>query len=241
MIFAVRQLQEKCLEQRQDLYLLFTDLTKAFDTVSRPGLWSILSKLACPSKFISTVWSLHDGMMARVIDNGDVSDSFPVASGVKQGCVLAPTLFRLLFAEMSVGLAKTSAGTMIRYRTDGRFFDLRRLKANTRVQEALVRDFLFADDCALAAHSEEDLQCLDDCFSTAAKAFGLQISIKKTEVLCHAAPGTTQPEPTIKIDGVALKNVEDFTYLGSCLSSSGGLDAEISCRLSNASSAFRRL
>ena len=39
----------------------------------------------------------------------------------------------------------------------------------------------------------------------------------------------------------ALKNVEDFTYLGSCLSSSGGLDTEISCRLSKASSAFERL
>ena len=85
------------------------------------------------------------------------------------------------------------------------------------MQEALVRDFLLADNCALAAHSKEDLQCLADCFSTAAKAFGLTISIKKTEVLCHAAPGTTQPEPSIKIAGAALKNVEDFTYLGSCL------------------------
>ena len=108
------------------------------------------------------------------------------------------------------------------------------------MQEALVRDFLFADDCALAAHPEEDLQCLADCFSTAAKAFGLRVSIKKTEVLCQAAPGTTQPEPSIKIDGTALKNAGDLTYLGSFLSSSGGLDTEI-CRLSKASSAFGRL
>ena len=86
-----------------------------------------------------------------------------------------------MFDEMpSAALAKTSAGTTIRYRIDGRFFDMRRLKGNTKVQEALVRDFLFADDCALAAHSEEDLQCLADCFSNAAKAFGLTISIMKT-------------------------------------------------------------
>ena len=51
----------------------------------------------------------------------------------------------------------------------------------------------------------------------------------------------TQPEPTIKIDEAALKNVEDFTYFGSCLSSSGGLDTEISCRLCKASSTFGRL
>ena len=132
-------------------------------------------------------------------------------------------------------LAKTSAGTMIRYRTDGRLVDLRRLRANTEVQEDLVRDFLFADDCTMAAYSEEDLQCL------AAKAFGLTISVKKTEVLCQTTPGTSQSEPPIKIDGAALKNVEDFTYFGSCLSSSGGLGTEISCRLSKASNAFGRL
>ena len=68
MIFAGRQLREKCLEQRQDLYFLFIDLTKAFDTVSRPGLLSILSKLGCPLKFISMVRSPHDGLMARVIE-----------------------------------------------------------------------------------------------------------------------------------------------------------------------------
>ncbi|XP_071509496.1 uncharacterized protein [Diadema antillarum] len=35
MIFALRQLQEKCREQNQNLYFLFVDLAKAFDTVSR--------------------------------------------------------------------------------------------------------------------------------------------------------------------------------------------------------------
>ena len=67
MIFTVCQLQEKCLEQRQDLYLLFIDLTKAFDTVSRPGLWSILSKLGCPPKFINMMQSLHNGRMVTCL------------------------------------------------------------------------------------------------------------------------------------------------------------------------------
>ncbi|BHF80045.1 hypothetical protein SprV_0702316900 [Sparganum proliferum] len=38
MIFAARQLQEKCQEMRIHLYSAFVDLTKAFDTVSREGL-----------------------------------------------------------------------------------------------------------------------------------------------------------------------------------------------------------
>ena len=242
MIFAVRQLQEKCLEQRQDLHLLFIDLTKAFDTVSRPGLWAILSKLGCPPKFVQITRSLHEGMMARVIETGDISEPFQVTNGVKQGCVLAPTLFSLLFAEMlSTALSKTDAGVTIRYRTDGRFFDLRRLKARTKVRQALVRDLLFADDCALAAHSEADLQELADCFATATKAFGLTISIKKTEVMTQMLPGSSKPQPTIMIEGQALKNVEAFTYLGSRLSADGSLDGEITARLSKASSSFGRL
>ena len=34
MIFAARQVQEKCREQNLDLYMVFVDLTKAFDTIS---------------------------------------------------------------------------------------------------------------------------------------------------------------------------------------------------------------
>ena len=44
MIFTARPLQEKCQEQNVDLYMTFVDLTKAFDTVSREGLWKIMVK-----------------------------------------------------------------------------------------------------------------------------------------------------------------------------------------------------
>ena len=242
MVFAIRQLQEKCAEQHQDLHLLFIDLTKAFDTVNRAALWAILRKLGCPPRFVQIIRSFHDGMFCRVIENGDASDPFPVSNGVKQGCVLAPTLFSLLFAQMlSAALSQTETGVKIHYRTDGNFFNLRRLKSYTKVTRAIVRDFLFADDCALAAHSEVDLQELADCFATAAKSFGLTVSIKKTEVLRQLAPNTARPPPNITMDGNVLKNVDTFKYLGSCINSAANLDDEVLCRISRASQAFGRL
>ena len=51
MIFTARQLQEKCQGQNVDLYMIFVDLTKAFDTVSRDGLWKIMAKFGCQRKF----------------------------------------------------------------------------------------------------------------------------------------------------------------------------------------------
>ena len=95
MIFTARQLQEKCQEQNVDLYMTFVDLTKAFDTVSRDGLWKIMAKFGCPPRFIAMVWQFHDCMQARV-----QNEPFEVPNGVKQGCVLAPTLFSMMFSAM---------------------------------------------------------------------------------------------------------------------------------------------
>ena len=81
MIFAACQLQEKYIEQRRDLYT-FMDLTKAYDTLCREGLWKIMEKYGCPSKFTTIVRQFHDGMTATVLDDGEPSEAFPVTNGV---------------------------------------------------------------------------------------------------------------------------------------------------------------
>ena len=44
--------------------------------------------------------SLHTGMMVNVRNGGEVSDTFAITNGVKQGCVLAPTLFSIFLSAM---------------------------------------------------------------------------------------------------------------------------------------------
>ena len=176
MISAVRQIQEKCREQNTDLYCVFVDVTKAFDTVGRDGLWKILAKLQ--NKFINMVKQFHDGMMARVMENGEFSEPFPVTNGVMQGCVLAPSLFSVLFAAMLKDAFKDfETGVWIRFRTDGALFNLRRLQAKTKVLEEFVRELLFAGDCGLVAHSQEDMQLIMDRFAAACSRYGLTISL----------------------------------------------------------------
>ena len=93
MIFLLRQLQEKCRVRGKPLYVAFIDLTKAFDLVSRDGLFKILAKIGCPPTLISIVKPFYNNMKGTVLYNGATSDPFNILSGVKQGCVLAPTLF----------------------------------------------------------------------------------------------------------------------------------------------------
>ena len=155
MVFVLRQLQEKCREQNKGVYTTFVDLTKAFDTVSRKGLWQILERLCCPSKFLNMVIQLHENQRGHVRHSSDLSVPFPISNGVKQGCVLPPTLFSIFFSMMlqrALDDLDDEDGVYIRYRTDGSLFNLRRLQAHSKTLEQLIRELLFADDAALLAH-----------------------------------------------------------------------------------------
>ena len=242
MVFTVRQIQEKCIEQQMDLYTVFIDLTKAFDTVNREALWSVLLKLGCPQKFTQLVRLFHDNMTGQVLSNGEHSHTFAISNGVKQGCVLAPVLFNLFFTQVLLHAVKDlDLGVYIKYRLDGSLFHLRRLSARTKTLEKLILEALFADDCALMAHRENHLQVIVDRFADAARLFGLKISLGKTEVMVQPAPNTTQPQPAFTIDGVQLKCVDSFKYLGSTISADGSLDKEITSRIQKASQALGRL
>ena len=242
MIFTVRQVQEKCVEQNVDLYVTFVDLTKAFDTVNREALWAILTKLGCPNKFVNLIRLFHDNMTGSVLSGGEASQTFNILNGVKQGCVLAPVLFNLFFARVLDHAAKDlKQGVYLKYRLDGSLFDLRRLKAKTKITETVVLEALFADDCALMAHTESDLQLVVNKFAEASRLFGLTISLSKTEVLLQPAPRSATRSPSIFIGGSKLNAVNDFKYLGSIISSNGTLDKEINARISKASQALGRL
>ena len=238
MVFSVRQLQEKCREQRKPLYLAFIDLTKAFDLVSREGLFALLQRIGCPPKLLSMIVSFHQDMRGTVQFDGSCSEPFPIKNGVKQGCVLAPTLFGIFFSLLlSYAFRDSVDGIFIHTRSDGGLFNLSRLRAKTKVQKVLIRELLFADDAGIAAHSEAALQRLIDSFAAACTEFGLTISLKKTQVMGQDVSN----DPSISIGDHTLEVVDKFTYLGSTISSNLSLDAELNTRIGKAATALARL
>ena len=67
MIFSLRQLQEKSIEQDKELYIVFIDFRKAFDTLDRRLLWRVLKTFGCPDHLIEMVRLFHDGAGGRVV------------------------------------------------------------------------------------------------------------------------------------------------------------------------------
>ena len=66
VIFTLRQIIEKCKEQRQNLHITFIDFTKAFDCGNQELLFKILEKLGWPVNFVCVMKSLYSGVYVRL-------------------------------------------------------------------------------------------------------------------------------------------------------------------------------
>ena len=68
---------------------------------------------------------------------------------------MTPTLFSMMFSVMLTdAFQERDAGFPIRYRFDGKLFNLRRLQAKSKVQTDVLDKLLYADDLAMNAKSE---------------------------------------------------------------------------------------
>ena len=80
-----------------------------------------MANFGCLPRFIAMVREFHDDMQAQVHNKGEYSDPFPVPEGVKQDCVMAPTLFSMMFsAILTDAYQDCDAGFPISYRFDGK-------------------------------------------------------------------------------------------------------------------------
>ena len=175
-------------------------------------------------------------------DLGTTSEAFPETNGTKQSCVMAQLLFCIIFSAMLHDAFRNfNSGAIIKLRSNGGLFNLQRLKARTKVSLLLLRKLLFADDCALIAHNEDELQSIPNDFARVASRYGFTFSITKTEVMPQPKLGSSARDPVIKIGGKQLKVVKKFCHLDGFLSQNACTDDEITSRISKGSASFGRL
>ena len=96
-------------------------------------------------------------------------------------------------------------GVYIQSRQSADLFNVAHFIAKTKTTWILMRELLFADESALVLHSAEEIQQIVDLFSNASKKFGLNINIKKTEVLYQPNSTRTQEEDIV-VDGNKLNS-----------------------------------
>ena len=70
-------------------------MKKAFDRVFRAGLWQRIADEGIKGKMWRVLRSIYKTVDSCVRIGEEVTDWFPLETGVRQGCVLSPLLYAL--------------------------------------------------------------------------------------------------------------------------------------------------
>jgi hypothetical protein len=78
------------------VHQLFIDFQKAYDSVKREGLYSILLEFGIPKNLVRLIKICLNEICSKVCIGKLLSDKFPIHNGLRQGDALSPLLFILL-------------------------------------------------------------------------------------------------------------------------------------------------
>ena len=176
------------LSKKHQMFILFLDTKKAFDSIHHDFLLAVLKQLGFPAWFSFSIEALlFEAAVSPILAN-DSSLLIPIRRGVKQGCPLSPLLFIICYDVMI-----------------------------DRIQncKCAVRLFAAADDLAMITYNFSQFFTPMRIISDFAAASGLGINILKTVILptlplqFDVDCVKLSPWPSIRV-------VHEYEYLG-CL------------------------
>ena len=215
-IAALRIIIEQSHEWKSPLIINFIDYEKAFDSIDGATSWKIMRHYGIPQKLVTLVEKMYDGTTCRILNEGQLTNSFEIKTGEKQGCLLSPFLFILAL--------------------DWLLKEVTRRKRNG-IQWTLwnqLDDLDFAYDIALLSHNHDQMQNKTKLLRDTSQTIGLRIHPGKSKILKVKTSGSE----TIMVGGSQLEEVSEFTYLGSIIDDNGGTGADIKTRIGKARAAY---
>ena len=162
-VFSLQGMCSLRKSNKEKTYLAFLDLSAAFDKVWRDGLFYLLWQNGIQGKCWKILRALYKNVSNKVLFGGYESDWFDQEFGLKQGCILYPTLFSILMTDLVSMLKEKGLGM--------------------NLAGELINCLLFADDIVLIGKSEKELQSLLDIASAFVTKWNLKFNVSKSKVL----------------------------------------------------------
>ena len=216
-IFNLRILCERYLQHQQDLYHV-SDFKMAFDRVWHAARWATMRLYNTNTNLINVIQNLYDKAASAVCFNGSKGDWFRTTVGVRQGCLLSPTLFNIFLERIMADALEDH-------------------KSTVRIGGRTISNLHFADDVDGLAGSGLELANLVERLDKTFTAHGMQISTEKTKLMTNNTNGISS---NIRVNGEKLETVQSFKYLGAIVADEGSMP-EIRSRIAQTIASLTKL
>ena len=166
-------------------------------------LWKILKEMRRPDLLTCLLQNLYAGQEATVRTGHGTTDWFQIGKGVRQGCVLSPSLFNFSaeYIMRNAGLDEAQAGI--------------------KIARGNINNLRYADDTTLMAEREEETKSLLMKVKEESKKAGLKLNVQKMKIVASS------PITSWQIHGETMETVTDFIFLGSKITADGDCSHEI--------------
>lgn len=190
-IFVLKTLIDSFKSQKKTLYTCFIDLSKAFDTVWREGLYYKLLKLGVSSKFVNVLKSLYSNINSKIKVKNLLSKSINIDIGTRQGCNLSPSLFNIYLNDLPKLLDHNKCDPVLLY-------------------DKYINILMYADDIVLMSSSKLGLQNCLNTFEQFCGKWKLKINHKKTKIILF----NSRKSDNFFLNSKTLSHAESYCYLG---------------------------
>ena len=164
--------------------MIFVDMSKAFDSVSRKSLVSALDRWKLPRTERNLILEQYNGSEVFVEFGGYMAEPFVHCTGVRQGCCLSAQLFALVLAEIHEKMEEKTA-------------------KQTSVMES------FSDDIVLDGNNELEVKIALRYLRALLAEVGLKVNDEKTRTIIFDVTSPT----SIQVEwlGITLTTNLDWT------------------------------
>ena len=179
-----------------------------------------MRKYNISANLVRTIEQLYDKATSAIQMNGSIGEWFRTTVGVRQGCLLSPTLFNIFLERiMSDALEEHDGKVSIGGRN--------------------ITNLRFADDINALAEDEQELEALVESLDKTCTRYKMEIGAEKTKLMTNSAICIWR-EREIKVKGQKLGTVTVFKYLGAVVSDDGS-NPEVLSRIAQATAALTKL
>ena len=173
-----------------------------------------MRKYNISANLVSTTEQLYDKATSAVQMNGSIGEWFRTTVGVRQGCVLSPTLFSIFLERIMLDALEEHDGKV-------------------SIGGRNITNLRFADDIDALAEEEQKLEALVESLDKTCTRYKMEISAEKTKLMTNSANGIQRE---IKVKRQKL----GFKYLGAVVSDDGS-KPEVLSRIEQATAALTKL
>ena len=196
-LFILQHLVEKAKRNRKKLIVTAIDYSKAYDSIDREKMIKALIDYKLHPNIIDRIAKLYDGDYTNMIV-GEEEIKMKITSGIKQGCPLSTTLFKIITYIILNELEEKGIGF--------------------EIDDIILLALFFADDSLLIADSIENAQHNIRILTEASKKFGLNVNENKCKILVFNFETKRKRDEDIEtkyakeIEGIEI--VDSLKYLG---------------------------